>query len=162
MQDRISVLAGIGKISFEKFQSFLCLTSLSIFALEMEDIEAKNSLAMASPKSVEETWVQYCQRGCPWWMVTKSVKTSLAYSTSRLFQTTLKLRSVYFDGAILPSWLTMMYRHQVSQNVFRVQHHQAFPDNPRKKSVILETPFVNLSIHCSLQVRGEFVKCLAI
>ena len=39
------------------------LTSLSIFALEMEDIEAKNSLAMASPKSVEDTWVQYCHRG---------------------------------------------------------------------------------------------------
>ena len=66
------------------------LTSLSIFALEMEDIEAKNSLAMASPKSVEDTWVQYCHRGWPWCIVTKSVRTSFAYSTIRLFQTTLE------------------------------------------------------------------------
>ena len=70
------------------------LTSLSIFALEMEDIEAKNSLAMASPKSVEDTWVQYCHRGWPWCIVTKSVRTSFAALTQLHFTISDQLENV--------------------------------------------------------------------
>ena len=66
------------------------LTSLAMSLRVIEGFEAKKSLATASPNKVEDTWVQYCHRGCPWWMVTKSVKTSFAYRTRRLFQTTLK------------------------------------------------------------------------
>ena len=74
------------------------LTSLIILSLLDSGIALRNILDMASPNSMEDTWVQYCQRDWPWWIVTRSVRTSREYNTSRLFHTTLKLfNNVYIQ-----------------------------------------------------------------
>lgn len=46
------------------------VTSFAMFDLSVSGKAPKNSLERASPNNIDETWVQYCHRGCSWWMVT--------------------------------------------------------------------------------------------
>ena len=41
------------------------ITSSDIFRLSLGAVEERNKRERASPKSIAETCVQYCHRGCP-------------------------------------------------------------------------------------------------
>ena len=94
------------------------LTSLEMLFRSVGVSDPRNNLERASPKSIDDTWVQYCHRGCSWWIVTKSVKTSRAYKTNKLFQTTLKNEMCL--KIIFTNWLFLLFRTTLKNKTFQI------------------------------------------